>query len=214
MRPFSTLRFALLGIVAAACAATVARAGAFEELLSIVVFEDELAYTDAQSFVCRHIATPAVGDFCKVTFRIVDPALCKVEIVRQFRATWGGGKGREFMLAKEVFTFGNLDLNRTIPEFEPEKKMARLRMEGVLEVFRHEGYQYAFDLDEKGAYATCRVEGASQNIPEEDCVRNGSKAPAASKKMSLLFGEFGYQKAIAALSTLQKEYCPSVAIKL
>lgn len=195
-------------LVAVGFTASVALADSLEALLSFVFFEYELAYKDAETLICRHIALTADGDYCRARFEILDPASCKVEIVREIRATSNEGKQRDYYLAKEIFTLGNLDLKKIEQESVPEQKATRLRFEGLVELRRHEGHQYAFDLDAKGGYAGCRIDGALVNITEPDCVSRGTKAPTTSNKMALLFGRFNFQKGIDALEKLLSEHCP------
>ena len=182
--------------------------------MSLVLFENVNAYVDTDTFFCQHIAKPADGDYCKASMRIIDRRTCKVEVIREFRATYGEGRGREFMLAKEVFTFADIDLNRVKPVLDTQKHTARLKFEGDVEIFRHEGYQYSFDLDGKGNYSACRVNGVPQSVPEDECVRRGTQTRSTSTTMSLLFNGGVYQEAIQAVDELQHVYCPIVGLKL
>lgn len=181
----------------------------FEDLLSYIFFEDERAIQDPTTFICHHIALPGAGDTCKASFRIIDANACKVEVTREFRATHSEGKGREFMQAKEIFTVANLDLARTLPEYDRQKGTTRARFQADIDIYRHEGYQYSFELNEIGAYQACRIDGKSIEMPEAECVAKGTKAPSTSKKMSLLFSEAGFDKAMAAVRRLQTSFCPA-----
>ena len=181
----------------------------FDELLSYVFFEDETATADTRSFFCRNIALTAPGDTCNAEFRVIDPNSCKVEVIREFRVTFGEGKGREFMRAREVFTVANLDLARTQTEFDTARQTARGRFEADIDIYRNEGFQYGFDLDDNGAYRACRMDGQGVEMPEAACVAKGTRAATASKKMSLLYSKAGFQKAMDAVRRLQADYCPA-----
>lgn len=186
----------------------------FKELLSYVFFEDESAYLDPTNFICHHIVLGGDGDFCNVTFRVIDANSCKIEVDREIRATFDDGKGREFLLAKEIFTVANLDLERTAPETDKQKHTTRAIFEADIDIYRHEGYQYSFALDERGAYRACRIDGKETDISEAECVQAGTKAPSASKKMTLLFSEKGFARAMGAVRQLQHSYCPAGGNKL
>lgn len=189
---------------------------AFEELLSYVFFEDTQAYLDPRNFVCRHIALTKADDFCNATFKVIDPNACKVEVIREYRATWtqDNKSGREFMRTKEIFTVANIDLQnvRTEPGVRPRSK--RARFEGAIDIYRQEGHQYAFDLDSDGFYHACRIDGASVDISEAECVARGAKPISGSTKMSLLFSETGFDKAMSAVKRLQRDFCPAGGNKL
>ncbi len=189
---------------------------AFEELLSYVFFEDTQAYLDPRNFVCRHIALTKADDFCNATFKVIDPNACKVEVIREYRATWtqDNKSGREFMRTKEIFTVANIDLQnvRTEPGVRPRSK--RARFEGAIDIYRQEGHQYAFDLDSDGLYHACRIDGASVDISEAECVARGAKPISGSTKMSLLFSETGFDKAMSAVKRLQRDFCPAGGNKL
>jgi hypothetical protein len=204
---------AIAGLALIFASLSAAFAGSIEALLSVVFFENEFAYQDAETFVCRNIALTADGDYCHASFKVLDPALCKVEIVREMRATWGEEKGREFILAKEVFTLANIDPDRTVQEIVPDKKAARSRLEGLVEVYRHEGYNYSFDLDPSGNYASCRVDGASLPISEQDCVARGTQALKPSNTVALLYAEHNFQMGMDALHLLLTTYCPRYKIR-
>ena len=186
----------------------------FERLLSYVFFEDEIASTDPKTFFCSNIALPHAEDTCNASFRIVDENSCKIEVVREFRATWGDGKGREHMRAKELFTVANLNLARTAPTTDPDKHTTLAVFESDIDIYRHEGYQFAVDLDDKGQYKACRIDDASVTMPEEECVLKGTKSPSTSKKMKLLFSQSGYTRAMTAVRYLQAKYCPAGGNKL
>lgn len=189
---------------------------AFEELLSYVFFEDTEAYLDTRNFVCRHIALTKADDFCHATFKVIDPNACKVEVIREYRATWtlDNKSGREFMRAKEIFTVANIDLQnvRTEPGVRAHSK--RARFEGAIDIYRHEGHQYAFDLDSDGFYHACRIDGAAVDISEAECIARGTKPVSGSTKMSLLFSETGFDKAMSAVKHLQRDFCPAGGNKL
>ena len=189
---------------------------AFEELLSYVFFEDTEAYLDPRNFVCRHIALTKTDDFCHATFKVIDPNACKVEVIREYRATWtqDNKSGREFMRAKEIFTVANIDLQNVRTEAGVRARSKRARFEGAIDIYRHEGHQYAFDLDSNGFYHTCRIDGAALDISEAECVARGTKSVSGSTKMSLLFSERGFDKAMSAVKRLQKSFCPAGGNKL
>jgi hypothetical protein len=184
-----------------------------EWLLSLIFFENTSAWKDTQDFFCRHIALTADGDYCNASLTILDPAQCKVQIVREIRATYGEGKGREFMYSRNTYTLINVDLDRSKPEAVPEKRAGQINFEGIGEVIRREGYQYSFDLDADGSYAACRINGQPQKITEAECIRAGTNAPTVSNKMTLMFGQIFYPDAIRAIRKLQTEHCPSRAEK-
>ena len=188
----------------------------FEELLSYVFFEDTAAYLDPRNFVCRHIALTKADDFCNASFRVIDPNACKVEVIREYRATWAHDNqaGREFMRAREIFTVANIDLQKVRTENGVRPRSRRARFEGGIDIYRHDGYQYAFDLDSDGFYHACRIDGASVDINEADCVARGTKPVTASEKMSLLFSETGFDKAMSAVKRLQADFCPAGGNKL
>lgn len=203
--------------ISIAAAITLARAEqdvTFERLLSYVFFENYVAYADPKTFFCRNIALPGEGDACDADFRIVDDNSCKIEVTRQFRATWADGRGREFMRAREVFTVANLNLERTQPTQDDAAKTTRAVFVSDIDIYRHEGYQFAYDLDANGQYKACRIDGQSLDIPEQECVLKGAKPPSASKEMTLLFTQRGFKKAMAAVRYLQTKYCPAGGNKL
>jgi hypothetical protein len=213
MRQRRGLRRFFAGLAFALAPASIAVASSFEILLSVVFFENEFAYKDPETFICRHIALTADGDYCHASLKILDPGLCKVEIVREIRATWRDGRARDFILAKDVFTLANLDLKRTEKELLPDQKAARMRLEGIGEVYRHEGYSYSFDLDPSGMYASCRAGGESLEISEQDCIERGTGALKPSNKMALLYAEQNFEKGIDALGVLLSNYCPRKGIR-
>ena len=186
----------------------------FDRLLSFVFFEDDVAYTDPKTFFCSNIALPGENDACDATFRVVDANSCKIEVTREFRATWSDGKGREFMRARETFTVANLNLDLTQADYDQVNHTTRAEFESSVDIYRHEGYQFAYDLDGKGQYKACRIDGQTLDIPEQDCVLKGAKPASASKKMTLLFSQDGYKKAMSAVKYLQTKYCPAGGNKL
>ncbi len=213
------LRATISALCVIAAAAGYATAGeerlvAFENLLSYVFFEDEIAYMDPKEFFCKNIALPGEGDACDASFRIVDENSCKIEVTREFRATWGDGKGREYMRAREVFTVANLDLTRTQPTWDNDTRTTRAVFESDVDIYRHEGYQFSYDLDDKGQYKSCRLDDQSVPMPEADCVLKGAKPPSSSKKMTLLFSQAGFNRAMTAVNYLQAKYCPAGGNKL
>ena len=118
------------------------------------------------------------------------------------------------MRTKEIFTVANIDLQnvRTEPGVRPRSK--RARFEGAIDIYRQEGHQYAFDLDSDGFYHACRIDGASVDISEAECVARGAKPISGSTKMSLLFSETGFDKAMSAVKRLQRDFCPAGGNKL
>ncbi|MGL4395446.1 MAG: hypothetical protein ACRCS9_02800 [Hyphomicrobium sp.] len=184
----------------------------FEQLLSVVLFENENAYADPTGFVCRFINLTDPTDSCKVDFRVVDERSCKVEIVREIRATYtdGAERGREFIKLREVFTLASLNLMGVgPPDIDEVARSARVSFKGEIDIYRHEGYHYTYALDQSGAYKGCRVDGVVKDIPEAACIEAGTHTPSASKSMSLVFNQNGYNRSLAAVRWLQKNYCPS-----
>ncbi|MEQ1717302.1 MAG: hypothetical protein ABL907_15200 [Hyphomicrobium sp.] len=181
----------------------------YDELISVVFFEDEGAYKDPTGYFCRFIALVDKDDYCKATMVYIEPKLCKVEVTRELRATYGDGKGREFLKSKDVFTLANLDLT-TLPEPEVdyEHKTSRQTFHSGIDVKWHEGYQYTFALDAKGAYKACLVNGAEKEMTEAECVTAGAQPYAGTRKVSLLFNTENYNRSMAAIRWLQKTYCP------
>jgi hypothetical protein len=180
----------------------------YEQLLSYLFFEDEAAYLDPSAFFCKLISLNDPEDTCSASFRIVDETSCKIEVVREFRATWPDKKGREYMRAKEIFTVGNLDLKRTVPQFDAQRQTQRATFQSDIDIYRHEGLQFSIDLDENGKYKSCRIDDQSVAIPESECAHRGEKPPTASKSMSLLFTASGFDRAIFAVKELQALHCP------
>jgi len=198
-----------LSIFGAGTAAAVAELN-YDELISVVFFEDENAYRDPTAFFCRFIAIEDKDDYCKASMTYIEPKLCKVEVTREFRATYGGGKGREFMKARDVFTLANLDLSKlSEPEIDDARKTSRQTFEAPINIKWHEGYQYSTLLDDKGAYRACVVAGDEKAISEEECARQGQQPYAGQRKISLLFNAGNYNRSMAAIRWLQKNYCPA-----
>jgi hypothetical protein len=181
----------------------------YDELVSVVFFEDESAYKDPTGFFCRFIELTDKDDYCKASMTYIEPKLCKVEVTRELRATYGNGKGREFLRPRDVFTLANFDLTTlTEPEVDYEHKTSRQTFVSGIDVKWHEGYQYSFALDAKGAYKACVVNGEEKDIPEADCVKAGAQPYAGLKKVSLIFNTENYNRSMAAIRWLQKNYCP------
>lgn len=205
-------RFGLAGLVALACAGAAQAVNTlnFDELISLVFFEDEQAYRDPTGFFCRFIALKDKDDYCKVTLTYIEPKLCKVEVKREMRVTWEDGKGREFILARDVFTLANLNLSKvTEPEVDDAKGTSRQSFSEPINVKWHEGHQYTFALDDKGQYAACLSNGEKKAISEADCVKAGEQPYQGTKNISLLFNSSNYNRAMAAIRWLQKNYCPA-----
>ena len=180
----------------------------YDQLLSVVFFEDENAWADPTGFFCQFIALKDKDDYCKVTMTYVEPKLCKVEIKREMRITWENGEGRDFFRSRDVFTLANLNLSKVRePEVDDEKKTSRQTFNEPMDVKWHEGHQYTVALDD-GKYKACIVNGVNTPMTEEDCAKSGVEAYAGTKTMSLLFNTENYNKAMAAIRWLQKNYCP------
>lgn len=181
----------------------------FDELMSLVFFEDEKAYLDPTGFFCRFIALKDGSDYCKVTVRYIEPKLCKIEVTRDMRVTWDDGKARDFFRSRDVFTLANFTLTRLAePEVDDQKGTSRQTFEEPIEVKWHEGHQYSFALNASGEYAACLVNGERTEMPESDCVKAGEQPYAGTRKMSLIFNTPTYNRAMAAMRWLQKNYCP------
>lgn len=189
----------------------------YDQLVSFVMFENEEAYRDPTGYFCKFIALSDKDDYCKAGLNYLDPKLCKIEVTREFRATYasGGVKGREFMRSRDVFLLSSLDLSKVRePEVDYERKTSRQRFKAEIDVHRHEGTQYSVLLDDKGAYRACRRDGAETAISESDCEKGGVQPPESSKSMSLLFNSQNYNRAMAAIRWLQKTYCTSAGEQL
>lgn len=181
----------------------------FEQLLSVVFWEDETAYLDTKTFFCRGIALEAPDDSCNATMRVIDAKACKVEIMREFRATYGNGTGREFMHTREVFTLANINLDKVRDaEIDEVKQTARQKFESETDIYFQEGYQHGFALDGEGKYKACRTGGEEKDISEAECVKSGVKLLWSKKTMTLGFNLPKYNRSMAAIRWLQKEYCP------
>lgn len=180
----------------------------YDQLLSVVFFEDENAWADPTGYFCKFIALKDKDDYCKVTMTYIEPKLCKVEIKREMRVTWDNGEGRDFFSSRDVFTLANLSLGKLRePEVDDAKKTSRQTFHEALDVKWHEGHQYTVALAD-GKYKACIVNGVSTPMSEEDCAKSGMEPYAGSKTMSLAFNSENYNKAMAAIRWLQKNYCP------
>ena len=205
------LMFSGLFLGLAALPALAVRELSFEQLLSVVFFESEEAYQFPTPYLCRHIALTAPDDICKVSFRIVDRPTCKVEIVREYRATWkdGTAAGREIMQSKDVVTIANINLPKIGPPvFDNQRRTARMTLVGDLDIDRHEGLEYSVLLDEHGAYKACRIGGEQKDVSEEVCAKFGKKPAESRKELPLVFSKANYNRSMAAVRWLQKTYCP------
>lgn len=181
----------------------------YDQLLSIVFFEDENAYRDPTGYFCNFIALKDQDDYCKVTMTYIEPKLCKVEVMREMRVTWENGEGRDFFKSRDVFTLANLTLgNLREPEVDHAKKTSRQTFNEAINVKWHQGHHYTVALDQ-GKYKACIVDGANKEISEEDCAKAGYEPYAGTKAMSLLFNSETYSRAMAAIRRLQKNYCPA-----
>lgn len=210
MRVKNRWMLATLGLVAALTPAYAVANLSFEQLLSVVFFEDENAYQYPTPLFCHLVALTDPNDTCDVSFRVVEPATCKVEIIRQYRVTYGQGKGREFMRAKDVVTIANIDMPKVAPPlFDPARRTARTTLVGDLDINRHEGYEYSYLLDEKGNYSACRMSGMALAIPEEECVKVGTVPAASSRQLPLVYSGASYNRSMAAVRWLQTSFCPA-----
>jgi hypothetical protein len=198
-------------LAAAAVPALAVRDLSFEQLLSVVFFESEDAYRYPSPFLCRFVTLTAPDDVCKVSFQIIDRATCKVEIVREYRATWkeGAASGREIMLSKDVVTLGYINLPKVgPPEIDTVRNTARMTLVGDLDIDRHEGLEYSVVLDDRGAYRMCKIGGVEKDVSEEACAKLGKKPVEYRKEMPLLFSRANYNRSMAAVRWLQAAYCP------
>ncbi len=205
-------RMMTLGAAAVLSATSVAAVNTltFEELISVVFFEDERAHLDTKAFFCHFIVLSGPGDYCNASLRVIDPKTCKAEVLRELQVTYGQGAGREFMRAREVFTLASLDLTKLKePEVDAQSGALRQRFEAPIDIYAHEGFQYSFLLDDKGGYKACRIDGKELQVPEDDCVKAGTKASSTSKTMTLGFNKDKYNRSMAAIRWLQKTYCPA-----
>lgn len=195
-------------LAGAAAAQSVAELN-FDELISVVFFEDENAYKNPTGFFCRFIALKDKDDFCKVTLSYIEPKLCKVEVTREMRVTWEDGKGREFIKARDIFTLANLNLAKLAePEIDDAKGTARQSFSEPINVKWHEGYHYSFALGADGKYAACLSKDPQPSIAEEECIRAGQEPYTGTKSLALLFNSANYNRSMAAIRWLQKNYCP------
>lgn len=180
----------------------------YDQLLSVVFFEDENAWRDPTGYFCQFIALKDKDDYCKVTMTYIEPKLCKVEVKREMRVTWDDGKGRDFFRSRDVFTLANLNLSQLRePEIDDAKKTSRQTFTEPIDVKWHEGHQYTVALED-GKYKACLVDGNSRSMTEEECAAAGLEPYAGSKTMALAFNTENYNKAMAAIRWLQKNYCP------
>ena len=211
MRAIYRLVLTTVVLAAAIVPAFAVRDLTFEQLLSVVFFESEDAYKYPTPYLCRHITLTAPDDECKVSFRILDRPTCKVEIVREYRATYkdGAAAGREIMRSKDTVTIANINLFKIgQPVFDNQRRTARMTLVGDIDIDRHEGFEYSTLLDEHGAYRACRVGGEEKVISEEVCARFGTKPAESSRELALVFSKSNYNRSMAAVRWLQKTYCP------
>lgn len=205
----ATLSAALLLAGALGSAAYAVNELNYDQLLSVVFFEDENAYQDPTGYFCRFIALKDNDDYCKVTMTYIEPKLCKVEITREMRVTWENGEGRDYFRSRDVFTLANLTLSKLRePQVDDAKKTSRQTFNEAIDVKWHEGHQYTVALDQ-GKYKACLVGGVSKEMSENDCAKAGVEPYAGTKTMSLLFNSENYNKALTAIRWLQKNYCPA-----
>lgn len=207
----------LMLLVAGTPAAVPVSELSYDQLMSFVMFQYEDAYRDPTGHFCKFIKMSDKEDYCTVSMDYLDPELCKVEVRREFRASYKSGdvQGREFMRTRDVFLLSSLDLSQASePEIDEAKQTSRQSFEAGIVIHRQESLQFSVVLDDKGAYRSCRVDGEDKNIPESECARMGLKPPESSKRMSLLFNRTNYKRAMAALRELQTTYCPSTGAPL
>jgi hypothetical protein len=184
----------------------------YDQLVSFVMFENEDAYRDPTGYFCKFIALSDKDDYCKAGMTYLDPKLCRIEVTREFRATYkaDGVTGREFMKSRDVFALSSLDLTKVRePEIDDVRKTSRQTFEAGIDVHRKEVQQYSLLLDDKGAYRACRVNGEEKAIAQDACEKDGVQPPVSSKTMSLLFNSTNYNRAMTALRWLQNNYCAS-----
>lgn len=210
MKYFYRIRLAAALLVAGIGSAQAVNGLNFDELISLVFFEDETAYQDPTGFFCRFISLKDKDDYCKVSLTYVEPKLCKVEVLREMRVTWENGEGREFLKSRDVFTLANLDLTKLAePEVDDAKQTSRQKFTQTINVKWHEGYQYTFALDAEGKYVGCLHDGKKEDKAEAACVQAGQQPYEGTRTLSLLFNSANYNRSMAALRWLQKNYCPA-----
>ena len=180
-----------------------------EQLMSVIFFDNAEGYQNPTPFFCSQIALTDAGDSCKMSFQVLDPDKCQVEIVRGYRATYGQGKGREFLLERTVFTLGNIKLSKVIPPvIDPKQNVALTMLVGELDITRREGYEFSELLDEKGSYRACRVNGDEKQMSEAECASAGVKPKVNAKEVPMAFSPQNYNRSLATVKLLQDAYCP------
>lgn len=201
--------FAAVVLCAGASSSLAVNHLSYDQLVSLVLFEDENAYLNPTAFFCRFIALQDGGDFCKVTITTLDPKLCKVEVTRDIQATVQDGKAREFMRSRDVFVLANLDLAQLKePEVDDERKTSRQSFRSQIDIKWHEGFHFTYALDDRGGYNGCIVDGVEKDLTQAACASAGQEPYGGTKSMSLIFNTDTYNRSMAALRWLQKEHCP------
>jgi len=201
--------FAAVAFVAAVGAGPSVDDLSYEELISLVFFEDPNVYQDPTGYFCNFIALEDKEDYCKATMTTIDRKLCKVEVTRELRATYSNGKGREFLKSRDVFALANFDLKKLKePEIDEKHKTIRQTFETGIDVKWHEGYQYAFVLDGNGKYKSCLIDSVETDMTQSQCEAQGQQPREALRKVSLIFNPDNYNRSIAAIRWLQKTVCP------
>ncbi len=180
-----------------------------EQLMSVIFFDNAEAYQNPTPFFCNQIALGDADDSCKMSFQVLDPDKCQVEIVRAYRATYGQGKGREFLLERTVFTLGNIKLSKVSPPImDPKKNVALTTLVGELDITRREGYEFSELLDDKGTYRACRINGDEKAMSEAECASAGAKPKVNAKEVPMAFSPQNYNRSLATVKLLQDAYCP------
>lgn len=200
---------ALAGIAMFSAPSVSVAAPSIEQLMSVIFFDNAAAYQNPTPLFCDQIALTDANDSCKMSFQVLDPDKCQVEIVRAYRATYGQGKGREFLLERSVFTLGNIKLSKVNPPvIDRKRNVALTTLVGELDISRREGFEFSELLDEKGAYRACRMGGMEKQISESECAAAGAKPKVNAKEVPMAFSPQNYNRSLATVRLLQDAYCP------
>ena len=202
----------LAGVALCAAPASSFSTPPIEQLMSVIFFDNAEAYQNPSPFFCNQIALTDAGDSCEMSIKVLDADKCQVEIVRGYRATYGQGKGREFLLERTVFTLGNIKLSKVSPPvIDPKQNVALTTLVGELDITRREGFEYSELLDEKGGYRACRISGKEKQMPESECAAAGAKPKVNAKEVPMAFSPQNYNRSLATVKLLQDAYCPMTA---
>ena len=200
---------ALAGIAMFSTPSVSVAAPSIEQLMSVIFFDDAAAYENPSHVFCDQIALTDANDSCKMSFKVLDPDKCQVEIVRSYRATYGQGRGREFLLERSVFTLGNIKLSKVSPPvIDAKRNVALTTLVGELDIARREGFEFSELLDDKGAYRACRINGEEKSMSESECAAAGAKPMSNAKEVPMAFSPQNYNRSLATVRLLQDAYCP------